>query len=181
MIIGRMRIASWISKASNTHRLCNSHYFSTATIVARTRLNVTLYLYCQSCLSQAAVYMYRTDSCAKSGYPTAKSGLILEVFVSPFSESSDQRFAFCSGGSLPEDLSIRQPKQVHSLPVKHRKTYIDTCRYKKGERAHNCVGTVTNAAAFSHGLNLDWIWPLRFSSKIDSLLCCHKKWGVLSK
>jgi len=28
-----------------THRLCNTHFFSTSTMVARTRLNVTLYVH----------------------------------------------------------------------------------------------------------------------------------------
>ena len=43
----RMRIACWMSKATDIHilRLCNTHCFPTATIVARTRLNVTLYVH----------------------------------------------------------------------------------------------------------------------------------------
>ena len=42
MAIWRMRIACWITKTTNahTHRLCNTHCFSTATMVARTRLNL---------------------------------------------------------------------------------------------------------------------------------------------
>ena len=40
-IMGRMRIACWISKATVTSlRICNNYCFSTATMVARTRLNV---------------------------------------------------------------------------------------------------------------------------------------------
>ena len=52
MTIWRMRIACWIPKATNTHKLrfCNTHSFSTAKIVARTRLNVTLYVHYLSCL-----------------------------------------------------------------------------------------------------------------------------------
>ena len=46
----RMGIAGWITKATITYRLHNTHYFSTATTVARTRLNVTLYVHCLSCL-----------------------------------------------------------------------------------------------------------------------------------
>jgi hypothetical protein len=46
MTIWRMRIACWIPKAKNTHRLSNTHCFSTAAIVARTRLNVTLHVHC---------------------------------------------------------------------------------------------------------------------------------------
>jgi len=42
MTIWRMRIACWIPKATHTHthRLWNTNCFSTATVVARTRLNV---------------------------------------------------------------------------------------------------------------------------------------------
>jgi len=50
--IWRMRIACSIHKATNTHtlRLCNTHCFSTAKVVARTRLYVALYVHCMSCL-----------------------------------------------------------------------------------------------------------------------------------
>jgi len=51
MIIWRMRIACWIPKATNTHRLCNTHCFSTVTTVTWTRFNVTLYIQCLSCWS----------------------------------------------------------------------------------------------------------------------------------
>ena len=46
MTIWRMRIACWITKAANTHtlRLCNTHCLSTATVVVRKRLHVTLYV-----------------------------------------------------------------------------------------------------------------------------------------
>ena len=42
MKLWRMRIAYWIPKATNTHThtLCNIYCFSTATIVAQTRLNL---------------------------------------------------------------------------------------------------------------------------------------------
>jgi len=50
MTTWRMRIARWITKATYT----NSEYviliaFYTATMVARTRLNVTLYVHCLPC------------------------------------------------------------------------------------------------------------------------------------
>jgi hypothetical protein len=46
----RMRTARWLPQATNTH----SEYvlptaFSTATMVARTRLSIKLYGHCQSC------------------------------------------------------------------------------------------------------------------------------------
>jgi len=40
--IWRMRISYCVPRAIHTHRICNTYCFSTATIVARTRLNVTL-------------------------------------------------------------------------------------------------------------------------------------------
>ena len=54
MPVWRMRIALWIPKATNTHththtlRIRNIYCFSTATGVARTRLNVTSYVHCPS-------------------------------------------------------------------------------------------------------------------------------------
>jgi hypothetical protein len=46
MTIWRMRIACWIPKATNTHTGCVIlNCFSTATVVVRTRSNVTLLLY----------------------------------------------------------------------------------------------------------------------------------------
>jgi hypothetical protein len=49
MTIWRMRFACWIPKATNTLRLPNTHCSSTATMVARTPLNVTLHVHCLSC------------------------------------------------------------------------------------------------------------------------------------
>ena len=45
--IGRMRIACWITKATDTHLLIfNTYCFSTARVVRRTRPNVTFVLSC---------------------------------------------------------------------------------------------------------------------------------------
>jgi hypothetical protein len=46
--IRRMRFACWITKARDTLRICNTYRFSKATTVTRTRLNITLYVYCLS-------------------------------------------------------------------------------------------------------------------------------------
>ena len=46
----RMLNACWIPKATNTLRICNTYCFSIATMVARTRLNVTLHVHCLFCL-----------------------------------------------------------------------------------------------------------------------------------
>ena len=56
MTVWHMRIVCWIPKATkkntHTHGLYNTrtHFFSTTTTFARTRLIVTLYLNCLSCL-----------------------------------------------------------------------------------------------------------------------------------
>jgi hypothetical protein len=39
-----MRMACCMPKGTNTHSICNTHCFSTTTMVARTHLNVTLYV-----------------------------------------------------------------------------------------------------------------------------------------
>jgi len=44
--IWRMLIAWCTPKSTNTLRICNTYWFSTATLVAWTRLNVTLYVHC---------------------------------------------------------------------------------------------------------------------------------------
>jgi len=53
MAIWLMRIACWIIKTTHTHthtlRIYNTHCFSTATMVARTLLTVTLHVQCLSC------------------------------------------------------------------------------------------------------------------------------------
>jgi hypothetical protein len=50
MTIWRMSISRLVYGYKHTLRICNTYRFSTATMVARTRLNVTLYVHCLSCL-----------------------------------------------------------------------------------------------------------------------------------
>jgi hypothetical protein len=45
-IIRRMRFACWIIMATDTLIICNTYCFSTAIMVTRTRLKVTLYVHC---------------------------------------------------------------------------------------------------------------------------------------
>jgi hypothetical protein len=78
MTIWRKRIAFCISKATHmhTHRWCNTHSFSTETMVARTRLSVKLFVDCLSCwyvsLCSSAGRYENFDSpfCWSSGYET---------------------------------------------------------------------------------------------------------------
>ena len=50
MTIGCKCTACWIPTATNALIIYNIYYFSTATIVARTRLNVTSHVHCPFCL-----------------------------------------------------------------------------------------------------------------------------------
>jgi hypothetical protein len=50
MTLRRMRIACCIPEATDTHTQ-NTYWFSTATMVARTCLNVKFYLHCPSCFT----------------------------------------------------------------------------------------------------------------------------------
>jgi hypothetical protein len=60
--IWRLRVAYWISKTRRTEthahtEICNIHCFSTATMVSRTRLNVTLYVHFLSSLHFTTVLL----------------------------------------------------------------------------------------------------------------------------
>jgi hypothetical protein len=48
-IIRRMRFGCWITKATDTLRICDSYCVSTATVVTRTRLNNKLHVHCLCC------------------------------------------------------------------------------------------------------------------------------------
>jgi hypothetical protein len=70
MTIQHIRIACRIPKAilnTHTHRICNMCYFSTATMAAILRLNITLY---ESCLSSLTF---------GSGYIHLKNALVSEL------------------------------------------------------------------------------------------------------
>jgi len=55
-----MRIACWIAKvAKHTLRTCNIHCFTTATVVARTYLNGTLY---EGWNFNSGNYLFTTDT-----------------------------------------------------------------------------------------------------------------------
>jgi hypothetical protein len=45
-VIQSLRFACWITKATDTLRICNHYHFSPTTVVPRTHLSVTLYAYC---------------------------------------------------------------------------------------------------------------------------------------
>ena len=56
---GRALYAGYLRLQIHTPSFCNTHCFSTATMVARTRLIVTLYVHCLSCFSSGATVKNR--------------------------------------------------------------------------------------------------------------------------
>jgi hypothetical protein len=70
MAVWRMWIACSIPKTTNTHSEYTTHYFSTATMVARKRHNITLYVYClsrYSCGDTANLLIREVRNHGKSG------------------------------------------------------------------------------------------------------------------
>jgi len=63
MTIWRMRIASWITKATHALTICNTHYPSTATMVAGTRLIVKLHVSWLYCYIWALIDTLLSHSC----------------------------------------------------------------------------------------------------------------------
>jgi len=56
-----MRISCWILKTTDTLTICNTYCLSTATMVARTRLSVTLYVHCLSCYLITEAVSFRLE------------------------------------------------------------------------------------------------------------------------
>jgi hypothetical protein len=63
---GALVLDTYGYRYTHTHKLCNNHCFSTAAIVARTRLNVRLYVHCQSCFKYTGT---RTRLYSKRTFP----------------------------------------------------------------------------------------------------------------
>jgi len=61
MIIWRMSDACYITKATNTFRISNTYNFSTTSMVAKSSLNVTLYVHCLSCKDLTITGTLHTD------------------------------------------------------------------------------------------------------------------------
>ena len=58
MTIWRMRIACCITKATHALTVCDSQCFSAVTVVARRRLNITIYVQCLCCWFEIWDYEY---------------------------------------------------------------------------------------------------------------------------
>ena len=81
MTILRMRCACWIPNAyKHTVIICTTYRFCTATIVARKRLNVTLYVHCLYCwfrdtdkVDTWTFYRNSLQHCCRTSYFSTKS------------------------------------------------------------------------------------------------------------
>jgi len=79
--------AGYIRRQIDTLRLCNIHWFSTATTVARTRLNVTLYVHCPSCPDQV---------------PCSAKQILLQTYPKPSPAERETWATYESASSLTE-------------------------------------------------------------------------------
>ena len=61
MTIWRMRIASWVPMATHSLTICNTHCFSTATMVERTRLIIRFYVHFLSCLIYSPFFFIKVS------------------------------------------------------------------------------------------------------------------------
>ena len=82
MAIWRIRIACWIPKATNTHRMCSSHCFSTPTMVARTLPSDMLYVHCLSCISHYRSFTLFVLYCIFSSSPLSPTSVSFVYFTS---------------------------------------------------------------------------------------------------
>jgi hypothetical protein len=109
-----IRVACWIMKATRMHtpthpgtrpcthahslthtkQICNTYFFSTATIVTRTRLNVAWYVHCLSCKVTEHNAMSRTAYMFTKFWDT--TWVYRTVFVLPSSYSLSQFTALCA-------------------------------------------------------------------------------------
>jgi len=68
MTIWRMRIAWWIPKVKDILRISNIYCSSPATMVARMRLSVMLYVHCLSCSPSVRLYPINLSSLVGQGW-----------------------------------------------------------------------------------------------------------------
>jgi hypothetical protein len=74
-MLSRMRFACWVRLHTHTHRICNNYCFSTATVVWRTRLSITLQVHYVSCsstmhLDTSKTFVYLNPQCIITGDAT---------------------------------------------------------------------------------------------------------------
>ena len=115
MTIWCMPIACWILKSTNIFRICNTYGFYTATGIARTRLNVTLYVHCVSgCTLKWVVHILstglHTDKPTIHMRPNWDS--VRSFFRRGWTEVSPCKMGGVNG--LPAPKSLPAPRQIVS-------------------------------------------------------------------
>jgi len=79
-----MRVSRYVPKATNTLRMHNTSCFTSGKMVARTRLGVTWYVYCLSCLyqySQKTMYISFVQMKKNQCYLPPKLPLLRTFFL----------------------------------------------------------------------------------------------------
>jgi hypothetical protein len=138
-----MRIACWITKDTNTnthtHRICNTHSFSTTTMAARTHLNVTLYVHCLSCSRPSRV---RDNLVEKLKWSVVKASCFVpggsQVFISYGINSGTAVLGVRNLVSFPDEVrtcieKLRYATQVSYSPVEMWWHSVTHGRGSKGE------------------------------------------------
>jgi hypothetical protein len=113
MTIWRMRVSCWLPKATNTHRVCNTHCFSTTIMIARRRINVTLHVHCLSCFYYYFLllsYFFLPISLFLRTWPYTRKGWELlqqSLMVTCVSSSGDHDNLRLCIVSLPNDPDLQ--------------------------------------------------------------------------
>jgi hypothetical protein len=129
MTIWRMRIACWDTYGyQHTHRICHTYCWSTVTMVARTGLNVTLYVHRLSCWDTChhAVFFVTKISLACGGqqcccyrttlvntyYGSREMSLNLDLWNNWYGTETGRYALYYSGRRYPDANKSRRMQQL---------------------------------------------------------------------
>jgi hypothetical protein len=125
MTIWLTRIACWIPKATNTHsEIRNNHCFSIATMVARTRLSVTLYVLRLPCSRLHITYKPPWLLWSFRIEPT-----LTETVINSTWSVNARKYADWNWNALNRNIPN---VNYRAMPVKHK---ITACTQRKKKRA----------------------------------------------
>ena len=114
----RLRISCWIAKAADTLTICNACCLSTATVVARTHPNVTLYVHCSlSCYLMTEAVSFRLElKLLVPAFPDITSCLACVTVISTTSGSLASLGLFlliCLGYNFDRKENVLQNSSRH--------------------------------------------------------------------
>ena len=106
MTIRLMRVARWITKATNTPKICNTYCFSTATMVTRTRLTITFHYYVYYYVTLPVCYEHEVGrSNLRSGYQQNKHNANIRFPVCELKTQTPREISHTSYGITKRHLS----------------------------------------------------------------------------